>query len=408
LIKEGLALAHPDCQETLTALGGSGTTVGAWLNIEKKSRDNPVFLDVKTADVKATLDGGADVVVIMLGMNDVLAPGVKNTPAELDAWAVRYHDLIEAIKARTHPRVVALATITPCTEDENSPKNQVENELNTRLAALAKQENAPVLPTHEATMELLALARSYKSDFHITVDFVHPGAAGHLAIAVGMLRGLGEGDAAAQLLEKHGKTFKPAETQLPTLACALTEQAGSPDEAGRHFTIHYQWTAPAASTAAPVVTPAVPEGWKVTPKSLNGAKGDFQVSGPTDRLINKVTLSATAGDVKKDAEINIPAGWRIAVGGGKGLGWDHTNSIYDPAQDNLPSTHNSRVTGLFPSRSHFRRVTHLPGNPTGRPSTSQATTSRGASTWRLLLFSNSTISHTGRAGYTAIRTGPWM
>ncbi|MGB8356624.1 MAG: GDSL-type esterase/lipase family protein, partial [Chthoniobacteraceae bacterium] len=210
LIGERLAIAHPEGHQTLAALGGSGATVGAWQNFEKRSRDNPVFLDVKGVDVKATLDGGADIVVIMLGMNDVLAPAVKDTPADLDAWAVRYHDLIESIKARTHPRVVALATITPCTEDADSTKNRVEAELNTRLAALAKQENALLLPTHEAMMELLATGRSQRADFHITADFVHPSPAGHLAIAVGMLRGLGESDAAAKLLEKHGSLLKVA------------------------------------------------------------------------------------------------------------------------------------------------------------------------------------------------------
>ena len=336
LIGEGLAIAHPEGHQTLTALGGSGATVGAWQNFEKKSRDNPVFLDVKGVDVKATLDGGADVVVIMLGMNDLLAPAVKNTPADLDAWAVRYHDLIESIKARTHPRVVALATITPCTEDADSPKNRVEAELDTRIVTLAKQENALVLPTHEAMMELLATGRSQRSDFHITADFVHPAPAGHLAIAVGMLRGLGEGDAAAKLLEKHGNLLKVADKDLPALSYVLTEQPAGPDEIKRHFTIHYQWTPSAASAATPTVTATVPEGWQVTRASLSGDKGDFQATGPTDRVINKVTLNATAGDIKKDAEIDIPTGWRIAVGGGKGLGWDRMNSNYDPAPDHLP------------------------------------------------------------------------
>ena len=115
LIKEGLAISRPTGGQTLIALGGSGATVGAWQIFEKKSRDNPAILDVPGVDVKATLDGGADIIVIMLGMNDLTSPGVKDAPADFDAWAVRYHDLIEALKARVHPRVVALATITPYT-----------------------------------------------------------------------------------------------------------------------------------------------------------------------------------------------------------------------------------------------------------------------------------------------------
>jgi len=337
LIKEGLAIAHPEGGQVFSALGGSGSTVGAWMNFEKKSRDNPVFLDVPNVDVKATLDGGADVLVIMLGMNDVLAPSLKDTPADFDAWAARYHDLIEVLKARTHPRVIALATITPCTEELNGPKNRVEGELNTRMAALAKQENAIVLPTHEAMAELLAEGRKYKPDFHVTADFVHPNPTGHLAIAIGMLRGMGEGDAAAKLLEKYGKFFRPAAEALPTLSYVLTPQQASPDETARRFTIHYQWTPPAPSAGAPVVvTATLPEGWKATPARLTGASGDFQVSGPLDRLINKVTLNATAGDLKKQTDINIPAGWRIAVGKGKGLGWTQ-NTNYDPVPDHIPA-----------------------------------------------------------------------
>ena len=336
LIKEGLAITHPKGNQTLTALGGSGSTVAAWQNFEKKSRYNSVFLDIPGVDVKATLDGGADILVIMLGMNDLTSPAVKDSPTDFDAWAARYHDLIESLKARAHPRVVALGTITPYTEDNNSPKNRVEGELNTRLAALAKQENAVVLPTHEAMMELLAAGRSFRPDFHVTGDFVHPNGVGHLAIAVGMLRGMGEADAAARILDKYSKLFHPAATDLPALSYALSTQPTSPDEARHHFTIHFQWTPPAASAATPpTVIATAPEGWEVVPARLTGTAGDFQVSGPLDRLVNKVTLTATAGALKKQTEIPIPAGWRVAIGKGKGLGWAATGT-YDPTKDILP------------------------------------------------------------------------
>ena len=335
LISEGLNLAHPADTHTLTALGQSGAQLAGWQNTEKKSRDEAVYLDVKGVDVKATLDGGAEVVVIMLGMNDLLRPAVKDAPADFDAWAMHYRELTEAIKARTHPRVIALATITPCTEDLGSPRNRVEGELNTRLAAVAKDENAIILPTHEAMVEFLAMGRSYKPDFHVTIDFVHPNPAGHLAIAVGMLRGLGENDAARQLLNKHASLLRPSDAELPALSYTLAPQAGSPDEAARHFTVHYQWTAPASSTADPVVTPTVPEGWKVSPTTTTGAKGDFQVSGPLDHLVNKITLDAKAGNLAKRAEVDIPAGWRMAWGNSHSLGWT-PNSVYDPAKDQLP------------------------------------------------------------------------
>jgi len=49
---------------------------------------------VKENDVGKTLDAGADVVIVMLGMNDVLAPSLKNNPADFDAWALHYGELI--------------------------------------------------------------------------------------------------------------------------------------------------------------------------------------------------------------------------------------------------------------------------------------------------------------------------
>jgi lysophospholipase L1-like esterase len=335
LIGEGLAIAHPSGGQTLTSLGASGATVSAWQNIEKKSQVQAVLVDRPQPDVKATLDGGAEILVIMLGMNDLLSPGVKDTPADLDAWAVRYRSLIDALKLRVHPRVIALATITPCTEGLDSPKNRVEAELNTRLAALATAENAIVLSTHEAVVELLEKGRSYRPDFHVLRDYVHPAAVGHLAIAVGMLRGLGEADAAQQLMDKHSALFLPNPASLPTLSYTLTARPGSPDDAKAHFTVHYQWTPSVSSTADPVVTPTAPDGWEIVPPSLTAAKGDFEVSGPLDHLENKIVLDASSGDVKRQAEIDIPAAWRIATGMGKLLGWT-SNSIYDPTKDVEP------------------------------------------------------------------------
>jgi hypothetical protein len=80
---------------------------------------------------------------------------------------------------------------------------------------------------------------------------------------------------------------------------------------------------------------ATPEGSKISPSSFTGAQGDFLVAGPLDHLENKVILDAMAGDLTKQTEIDIPAGWRIAVGGSKCLGWS-LNSIYDPVKDHTP------------------------------------------------------------------------
>jgi len=337
LIQEGLEGAHPGGHQVLTALGASGSPVGGWVNAELKSRENHFCMDVPNVDVKATLDGGAEVLIIMLGMNDVLGPSGKATQADYDKWALHYRGLVDALKVRVHPRVIGLATITPCTEDLDSPKNRTEAELNSRLVALAKDENALVIPTHQAMTELLATGRGYRPDFHVTADFVHPNPAGHLAIAVGMLRGLGEKQAADRLLDKYSQLFQPASKDLPALSYTLTASPDSPDQSTRHFTIRYQWTPLAQSASAPIsVAAEVPNGWSVEPARLSGTAGEFKVSGPLDHLTNKITLNATSGEMKKVAQIDIPAGWRIAVGKGTGLGWDKTHVTYNPSIDKLP------------------------------------------------------------------------
>jgi lysophospholipase L1-like esterase len=334
MLGEGLRLGRPAAKPTLIGLGGSGATVSAWLNFEKKSRTKGVVLDVKDLDVGKTLDAGAEVVVVMLGMNDVLAPSLKNKPADFDAWAIRYAELIEALRARSHPRVIALATVTPCTEDPASPKNQVLAELNARVIKLAKEKHLLVLPTGEASYEVQSLGRTYRPYYHVTADFVHPNAAGHLAIAVGMLRGLGEAEAARKLLARYARLYQPAADTFPALSYTVRNWPSSPDNATHRFAITYQWTA-TASPAPPLVKAIAPEGWKVSPTSLTAAKGRFELSGPLDRVENIITLTAGADGKTREQIISLPAGWRIAVGGGKLSGWTN-NALYDPNKDHQP------------------------------------------------------------------------
>lgn len=335
MIGEGLSLARPEAKPTLIGVGGSGSTVGAWLNFEKKSRTEPLALDVKETDVGKTLDGGAEIVVVMLGMNDVLSPSLKNNAADFDAWIGRYQELIEAVRARSHPRIVAVATVTPCTEDPASPKNKALAEMNRRLVTLAKEKSYLVLPTNEASYEVQALGRTFKPNFHVTGDFVHPNGAGHLAIAMGMLRGLGEPAAAEKLLAAHTNLYRPAADQFPTLSYTLIPTLGSPDDTTQRFRVLYQWTSTVASQADPVVKITVPQGWKAVPESFTGAKGKFEISGPLDRAENVFTLTAASGSESREQSIVIPAGWRIAVGAGKGMGWTQ-NTNYDPALDRQP------------------------------------------------------------------------
>jgi lysophospholipase L1-like esterase len=195
-----LQQAYPGCHPQIIALGGSGAGVQAWLNNERRSRTESVVLDVKGLDLKTELDQPADVLIVMLGMNDVLAPYVADDLESGQKWMASYRELITALQARLKPKVTAVATATLCTEDEQqSPKNRVMASLNYRLAELAGESRLFVLPTHATMADVLRRGRLLNPEFHVTGDYVHPNEAGHISIAMGMLRGLGETEAARAL-----------------------------------------------------------------------------------------------------------------------------------------------------------------------------------------------------------------
>ncbi len=222
-IETALREKWPNGKLTTIGLGGSGSTVGAWQNHEKRSREGAVVLDVKDVDVKTTLDQGADALIIMLGMNDLLSPSLKDQPADFDAWAVHYKALVTALRERAKPRVIALATISLCSEDPASPKNRVRDELNARLMKLAAAEHCVLLPVGETMLAQLQKGRARLPDFHLTGDFVHPNFHGHTSIAIGMLKGLGEHELANKLTQKadtaiaQQKETAPAASPAPWL-----------------------------------------------------------------------------------------------------------------------------------------------------------------------------------------------
>ena len=209
-LKWALDEVKSNAAPTLTALGGSGQSVGSWMNVEQRSRTAETFLDIKGVDVKATLDAGADVLIIMLGMNDLLAPYVSERMEDLDAWADRYRTLLRTLRERAKPRVTALATITLLTEDPASPKNRVRGELNRRVAEIASAEKCVLIQTGDEMLSLLQRGRTLKPDFHVTGDFCHPNAFGHTAVAMAMMKGLGETEVANKLSDHYLSDLVPA------------------------------------------------------------------------------------------------------------------------------------------------------------------------------------------------------
>jgi len=139
LIEWALKAAYPDCHPDIAALGGSGMGVWSWENAELKSRTQERFLDVEGIPLKATLDQPADVLVIMLGMNDVLAPYVADDEVSYEEWTQTYKRMVTVLQARLKPSITAVATATLCTEDVDSPQNRVMDKLNVRIAKLAEE-----------------------------------------------------------------------------------------------------------------------------------------------------------------------------------------------------------------------------------------------------------------------------
>jgi len=318
LIGEALKATHPDGNFTIISLGGSGQGVGSWQNIEKKSRAESVILDVKTLDVKTELGQPANVVISMLGMNDILFPRMRMTPEDYAKWGASYLELINAIKERTKPRVVALATPTMCTEDPAAPKNVAMRELHNQITTLAKSEGFTVLPTYETMQSLLNEGRGYTPDFHVTGDSVHPNAAGHLAIAIGMLKGLGETSAAQYLYDKYSPKLWNKDSA--TLSWTVENLPGSPDAESQQYRIHYF-----SHVVGEKVTLDLPEGWKIVSGQVGEPTGEVVVEGIPNRLVNPLILKAGSQQTK----IPLPAPWLIGTGNEGGGNWVQ-NTTYDP------------------------------------------------------------------------------
>ncbi len=320
---------HPNSTATFIPLGGSGQTVGSWGGMEKSSRgkdakDND--LDVKGFGLKSNLDQPADVVVIMLGMNDILCPYMGEKTADYDNWAAQYTTLLTALRERlkspattqpdpVKPRIIALATFTNNTDDMNSPKNIVRAELNKRVVEIARANGCVLLPVGQAVEALLYEGRTLQPDFHVTNDLVHPNQLGHAAIAQAMLAGLGETAAAKKVEEKYLTPFFNDPKLYPALSYTLELVATPLVDSQVTYKLNYWWT-PVLTQKIPIskVTLQAPADWTVTPAMQMTSAGSFTITGTPDKLVNVMTLRAQSGELSKELTINIPAPWLIGSG----------------------------------------------------------------------------------------------
>lgn len=313
LMEAALRAVYPGSSPDLVALGGSGQPVGGWLGVELASRTENKMLDVPGVGVKASLDQPADVLVVMLGMNDVVAPYLDGSEAGLDGWIERYAKLLDALRQRVNPKTVALGGVTLCTEDLAGFKNQLIDRMNLRVQALAEKSGARYLPTSETMKEVLKQGRRITPELHLSDDYVHPNDAGHLAVAVGMLRGLGEPKVAEWLVEQRlNPILKKASGGRPAISWEILSSLPEGTEGRFAFRIRYDWVEPNAETL-PQVKVIAPEGWSVTPERLEGASGEFILTGVPDRLRNEFALEGRSGQEERRASGAIAAPWLLAA-----------------------------------------------------------------------------------------------
>ena len=302
------AMETAKVKSNVVLLGGSGHTIGSWTSVEKRSRDNDIFLDSKKLNIGKELDKGAKVLVIMLGMNDVLGPYLKGDQASVDDWGKRYVQLVNNFQARVKAKQVCLATVTMCTEDLNSYKNQLVDKLNKKIHQLADENGYSVASTSDRYKDAFHSGRDFVHNFHIMGDYVHPNSSGHIAIALGMVQGLKKAKEAEYLKSKYFDSIGTKEAAgKPGISLDVMSSEKSTNGLFK-YKIRYN----AFNFSSPKTLKVVlPEGWKSSKASLTSERGFFEVTGLPDKLQNEVTLKAEDGIEKS---INIIAPWLIKWG----------------------------------------------------------------------------------------------
>lgn len=185
-------------------LGFCGNGVENWINIEKTSRTCRVQANDHSRaypgeSVSETFSNRVDVAVVSLGMNDVLCPFLGDGEADAARWIANYRTLVRNLRARLRPRILAVTTIPPLTNDPESAKNRVEARLGDGIRRLAAEEGVVLVDYHAALMRALGAIRRRSTTYQDTPDFVHPRELGNIAMAAELTRALGDADLAGYL-----------------------------------------------------------------------------------------------------------------------------------------------------------------------------------------------------------------
>lgn len=329
-----LQTVYPAHRNEVVALGFSGNTLFDWTDtIEVKSRTQPVPANTGGVDVHTAFAKRADIVFILLGMNDILRPTMRDDEAVLQTWKAKYRELVGAIRARVTPREVVLCEITPLTEDPFSPKNRVRDRLTQLTRELAAEEQCRVADTGASVFDAVARCRRVRQDYHVIPDTVHPQQPlGHAAIARGMVAALRDERLTSAFDAFIGAEIARLRPAKPTVTYGFRPQPGCAAEGAEQtyrLTCFWEDGTEAAAPRVPVLSVEVPEGWRVDEAPVAATEATFTLRGTPERLQTPVSVVAKVGEETVRATVRIPAPWRVVCGPDNGGAWT-PQRVYQP------------------------------------------------------------------------------
>lgn len=329
-----LQKAYPASSSEVIGLGFSGNTLFDWKDtLEVKSRTQSVPANCGGFDVHTAFAKHGDVVLILLGMNDILRPTMRDDEAVLQTWKAKYRELVQAIRERVTPREIVLCEITPLTEDPLSPKNRVRDRMTQLARELAQEEKCRVAMTGASVFDAVVRCRKLRQDYHVVPDTVHPQQPlGHAAIARGMVEALQDDKLIAAFNARIDAEIAKLRPAKPAVTYWFKPQPGCPAErAEQTYRLACYWNdgTEAKTARVPTFSLEVPEGWRVDGAPVTAAEATFTLHGVSERLQTPVTIVAKAGDDVIRTTVLIPAPWRVVCGPDNGGTWV-SNRFYAP------------------------------------------------------------------------------
>ena len=339
---------YPSYDNEVIGLGFSGNTLFDWKDsLEVRSRTQSVPANTGGFDVQTAFAKHGDIVFILLGMNDILRPTMRDDEAVLLTWKEKCRELIKAIRERVTPREIVLCEITPLTEDPLSPKNRVRGRLTQLACDLAKEEKCRTAATGATVFDAVARCRRARQDYHVVPDTVHPQMPlGHAAIARGMVAALQDDKLVAAfdaLIDAEIAKLAPAK---PCVTYWFKPQPGCPAERAEQvyqLTCFWNDGTEAKSPRVPAFSLEVPKGWAVAESPMTKTEATFTIRGIPEMLQTPVTIIAKAGEETYRQAVQIPAPWRVVCGPDNGGAWG-SNSVYQPT-NSIPFMEAELVAG---------------------------------------------------------------